>query len=261
MAPYLNIIGNPTPGAAAFDPATLGLHLWLDPSDLSTLWQNSAATTPVTTNNDPVGGWTNKGSWSAVYQTASGGSRGLYKTSGGLHWVLYDGTDDYHEGGLISNFITASEGDILIAAKVVSIATDVATNIYENDVLLGDNGQFMGIHLRSTSGSGLNAYNWDGNLDKAVESYSAGTAIVAHWRHQGGNLSIGKDNNSLVTVASGNTTSISNNNRIARTIGTSSVIAYTNMELYGIMARKTILDSTELANAKTWLGNKCGLSL
>ena len=35
-------------------PSTISLDLWLDPSDLSTLWQDAAATVPVTADGDPV---------------------------------------------------------------------------------------------------------------------------------------------------------------------------------------------------------------
>ena len=47
--------------APAWVPSDVaGLALWLDASDLSTLFTDSARTTPVASSGDPVGGWADK---------------------------------------------------------------------------------------------------------------------------------------------------------------------------------------------------------
>lgn len=73
------------------------LLYWLDAQDLTTLFQNSALSTPVAANNDPVGGWKDKSGNGFHLTQATNGFRPLYKTSGinGLPAVLSDGTDDF----------------------------------------------------------------------------------------------------------------------------------------------------------------------
>jgi len=86
-------------GSAPFDPASLftGGYTggWYDPSDLSTLWQDSARTTQVTADGEPVGCIDDKsGNGNHLTQSTSG-ARPQYKTSGGLHWLEFDGIDDF----------------------------------------------------------------------------------------------------------------------------------------------------------------------
>lgn len=63
-----------------------------DPSDLATLFQDSAGTTPVTADGDPVGLILDQAGNSARdMMQATGGSRLIYRTSGGKHWLENDG--------------------------------------------------------------------------------------------------------------------------------------------------------------------------
>jgi hypothetical protein len=57
------------------------------------LWQDTARTTPVTADGDPVASWALRGAaGSVIYATqATAGNRPIYKTAGGLHWLEFDG--------------------------------------------------------------------------------------------------------------------------------------------------------------------------
>jgi len=69
--------------------------VWYDPSDLTTLFQDSAGTTPVTADGQPVGLMLDKsGNSNHAVQTVSS-KRPTYKTNGTLHWLQPDGVDDY----------------------------------------------------------------------------------------------------------------------------------------------------------------------
>lgn len=71
--------------------------VWYDPSDLSTLFQDAAGTVPVTANGDPVGKMLDKsGNGNHAVQTLSA-ARPVYRTDGVLHWLNFDGVDDYLE--------------------------------------------------------------------------------------------------------------------------------------------------------------------
>jgi hypothetical protein len=85
-------------GAAAFSPAVLFAGsvkgAWYDPSDLSSMFQDTAGTTPVAANNDPVGRINDKSGNGNHLLQATAGKRPLYQTASGLSWLLFDGVDD-----------------------------------------------------------------------------------------------------------------------------------------------------------------------
>ena len=67
---------------------------WYDPSDLTTLYQDSAGTTPVTADGDPVGLMLDKSGNDNHASQATSASRPVYRTDGVLHWLESDGIDD-----------------------------------------------------------------------------------------------------------------------------------------------------------------------
>lgn len=72
---------------------------WYDPSDKSTLFQDVAGTVPVTADGDPVALMRDKsGNGNHATRTVST-SRPIYKTDGILHWLQFDGVDDYIASG------------------------------------------------------------------------------------------------------------------------------------------------------------------
>lgn len=82
-------------GAVAFSPTDIsGLLKWHN--DTSLFWQDSARTTPVTANNDPIGSWDDLSGNGRHAIQATAGLRPLYKTGAqnGRVGVLYDGVDD-----------------------------------------------------------------------------------------------------------------------------------------------------------------------
>ena len=80
---------------------------WLDPSDLTTLWQDTLKTVPVTSDGDSVKVMEDKSGNGFHFATTLDANRPTYKTSGGKHWLLFDGVSDnlgynYVPGGLLN---------------------------------------------------------------------------------------------------------------------------------------------------------------
>lgn len=67
---------------------------WWDPSDLSTMWKDTAGTDPVTADGDAVARIDDKSGNGNHLTQATLAERPLYKTSGGLHWLEFDGSND-----------------------------------------------------------------------------------------------------------------------------------------------------------------------
>lgn len=99
--------------ASLFQAGDIGV--WYDPSDLTAQFQDSAGTTPVTADGQSVGLVLDKWQWGgkstaqmlALYGTSDPlalpgnhliqpveASKPKYKTAGGLHWWLFDGSND-----------------------------------------------------------------------------------------------------------------------------------------------------------------------
>ena len=103
-----------------FSPASLfagGTEgAWYDPSDLSTLFQDSAGTTPVTASGQHVGKMLDKSGNGNHATQATSSKRPTYTEGGGLSWLAFDGVDDAME---IQNAAFSFTGDqsVWVAAK------------------------------------------------------------------------------------------------------------------------------------------------
>lgn len=88
------IISNGTPADALTETGG-DCIAWFDNSDLSTLFQDTAGTIPVTADGDPVGYQTDK-SGNGLHRVALNGTtaRPTWRTSGGYCWLEWDGTSD-----------------------------------------------------------------------------------------------------------------------------------------------------------------------
>lgn len=78
--------------AAAFGAGQAGA--FYDPSDLSTLFQDSAGTTPVTADGDPVGRILDLSGNDNHLTQATAGKRLTYRVDGGTSWIESDGVND-----------------------------------------------------------------------------------------------------------------------------------------------------------------------
>lgn len=85
-------------GVTTFDPASLFASgedgLFYDPSDLSTLFQDVAGSTAVTSDGDPVARVNDKSGNGSNGLQSTDTKRPLYKAGAGLQWFQPDGVDD-----------------------------------------------------------------------------------------------------------------------------------------------------------------------
>lgn len=192
--------------AAAWLPTSAsGLRLWLRAG--TGYSQDSAGSTPATADADPVGRWADQSGNGYHVSQATDAKRGTLKTNqiNGNSVVRFDGTADCLLGTTLSNLIANNAYAVYILAKASAAATN-NVNTYSNTMIVGGNDQLHGLHLKSAPA--IHAYNWDGSDDNVSAAIVLGTAFVAHFRHDTGNLVLSKDGGAETSAASGNTTGL-----------------------------------------------------
>ena len=146
------------PGGA-FTPASItGLSLWLDASDATTLFQDSAGTTPATANNDVIGRWADKsGNANHATQTTTA-NKPLLKTAvqNGKSGLLWDISNDALATAAFSSAIAQPLTLIIVGS------TQTGASRYMTDGIDGSyraaifgNGTTYDIYAGSIGASGL----------------------------------------------------------------------------------------------------------
>jgi hypothetical protein len=136
--------------ARAFSPLDIsGLALWLDASDSTTLFQDSAGTTPAVANNDPVGLWKDKSgnARNASQATSANKPALLLNQFNGRPAVKADGSDDllsftsFVTGAAFTLYIVAAPNTINVNAEYFFASSGMG--FYFGGVFEGINGYGM----------------------------------------------------------------------------------------------------------------------
>jgi hypothetical protein len=99
-----------------------------DPSDMSTLFQDAAGTIPVTGPGDPVGQMLDKsGNGFHASQDVSA-SRPTYQTDGTLHWLEFDGVDDWLATGAM-DLTHSSQASVVTGVEQLSRPAGISTAV------------------------------------------------------------------------------------------------------------------------------------
>ena len=134
---------------ASFNPSNVaGLSLWYDISDLSTLFQDSAGTTPVTSDGDPVGRINDKSGNGFYCSQSIVSAKPTYKTDGTYHWLLFDGGDFLDISNNLWSGAVSSDNTLVAGAQVTATGTRG---------IIGVNG-FDGVNLAASGASVANFY-------------------------------------------------------------------------------------------------------
>ena len=187
--------GRPIGGgvAPAFVPTDIdGCQLWLDGSDITTLFQDSAKTTPVTADGNVVGAWADKSGNGNDATRTPVANKPLYKTSiqNGESVVRFDGIND----ALLLGGMTVGVGSLtfFIATNPTSIA---ATLKYFIDIHVG-----RLIVAHTTDDAAFKVGWYDGAFDSVAAAQTGAQSLCWHFT-SGGNGEVFRDGSSLGTAA------------------------------------------------------------
>lgn len=230
------------PLATSFDPATLFASseqgAWWDPSDLSTMSQDSAGTTPASVGQ-PVGRITDKSGRGNHFTQPTTSFKPILRNSGSLYWLEFDGFDDHLIcSGSFAGMATGS--NLLMAVQVPT----------------SDGNAILFNHATGTPFFGCMAPGDGGVAHSAAGSVTYTVNRVPTANDQRGTL------HTAVTGATAKVLSASNIDFTGFTTPHFSSFAGWEVtgNLYGIIAHDG-LSGAQITNAETYLAGKAGITL
>lgn len=231
-----------------FSPASLFSSgeegAWYDPSDLSTLWQDAAGTTPVTAADQPVGRIDDKSGNGNHATQSTAGSRPLYKTAGGLHWLESDGVDD-----LLATAFTLEQPFTRVTGGAILNDDDRMYGSYSSTV----RGQlYVNVDTRAAiySGAVLAGVNSALSLD---------TNYLFTEVHNGASSKVQVNNNTPVTGNAGSDETAGGITLFANKQG--GTPTYGECRFYGGVCVVRALTGDEETALRTYLAEKSGVTL
>ena len=249
---------------AVWSPSSLfsagEVGVWYDPADFSTLFQDSAGTTPVTAVEQPVGLILDKSGNGKHASQATAASRPTLKLIDGKYSLLFDGIDDSLATASI-NF-TATDKMTVVAGvrKLSDAATGVLCELSASAASLGGGFNFFApvagsenfryaagnvINLLASAGSGSSYPAPTTNVVTGLSSISADVLIL---RING--------TQAATSAADQGTGNFGNYPLfIGRRAGTSMPF---NGHLYSLIVRGAQSTDAQIAVAETWVNSKTG---
>lgn len=225
----------------SFDPATLfslgQAGAWYDPSDLSTLFQDTAATMPVTTAGQPVARVNDKSGNGKNLTQATASRMPTYQVdSSGNPYLLFDGVDDHLTTALALALPFDRVSSIRQAAWVLN------RQVFSGGALLFQNNISPQLRVH------------DGISGPANGALAIGRNGIVTERHIANGSRLAVDNGGYVTGDAGAAapTSLS--------IGASSAgTVPANIRLYGVLMRAGAMTDDEIAGLRSWMADKAGV--
>ena len=147
-----------------FNPASLFANgeqgAFYDPSDLSTLFQDDAGTTPVTGPGQTVGLMLDKSGNGSHATQSTAESRPVYQAGGGLQWLEFDGVDDFLAVDITARYENTT---IVAGANAVSTTSNICYIIGQRPA---ESERFY-FNTTVVSKGGVQQF-YDGVIDRAV---------------------------------------------------------------------------------------------
>lgn len=249
--------------AGAFSPSSLFAAneqgVWYDPSDLTTLFQDTAGTTPVTAAGQSVARINDKSGRGNNATQATAGNRPTYQVDGnGRGYLSFDGADDF----LLTGTITPGVDKMQVFAGARKQSDAASAVIVEASISASSNNGAM--RLAAPFGAAANyAYHSRGTVDAIPTSASSfaspNLSILTGLGDISGDSAILRINGSVaaqVTTDQGTGNYLAYPLYIGRRGGTS--LAF-NGRLYGLAVRYGAnLSSTQINQMEAWMNGKTG---
>jgi len=254
-----------------FSPATLFSNseagVWYDPSDLTTLFQDTAGTTPVTTAGQTVALMLDKSGNDLHATQPTAAARPTYQTDGTYHWLSFDGVDDF----MVTPTITPGAGLSAQFFAGVNVATPKSNNspVYQygdatfssTDALLkfvtgdGSTDAYRALVAGSTFNQSVRV--------TAVAPYTSAFSILYDASAVGADEISLRENGSVTGVGSATDSGLTSFGNSQMWIGSNqSGSANFFGNIYSLITRfGANLDANEIAQSEAYVAEKTGVEL
>lgn len=244
--------------------------VWFDPATLSTMKQErtgASATTPAAVDS-PVGSHLNRGSLGGWATAPSDAARPILRSSGGLYWLEFDGTDDCLSWGAeMLGLLNAAPGCTLVAARRVTAITGASQFIQFISRNVGGSTRNVSYVIATTGFPTMGARRLDADgfvliSDDAAASIVATQVQTAITDYANSNADLYLDGVNVATSAAFLTD--------GTTSATASVDAYTGSggaasffggRIYDALALGRAITAPERSTLEAFIAGKSGVTL
>ena len=235
--------------------------VWYDPSDFSTMFQDSAGTTPVTAVEQPVGKILDKSGRGNHATQATSSKRPTLKQDGnGKYYLKFDGVDD----ALVTGSIDFTAGDKMTVFAGVRKLSDASEG--ELLSLSVDPPTSIGVFsLASPGGSGTEAFSFRSRGTSSafatipVATFPAPTTkVIAAIGNISGDISTLRVNSAQVATSSTNQGTGNYGNYPLYIGARAGTLLPFNGHLYGLIVRGAQSTDAQIVSAETYVNSKTG---
>lgn len=252
-------------GAGGFQPSTLFATgeqgIWLDPSDLTTMFQDSAGTTPVTAAGQVVGLIRDKSGNSNHASQATEASKPILRNTGALWWLEFDGVDDFLETAAINltatDKISAWAGQRKLSDAAAAVLFEFSANINLND------GAFA-INAPNAAASASYTVRSKGTMlrDLTESTFTAPTTDVLFMSGDiSGDMLSGHVNSTVFGPIATDQGAGNYGNHVLYIGRRGGATLPFNGLIYGLIIRGSLSDALTVLGAEKYMGSKSGVVL
>lgn len=225
----------------SFDPATLfsaaQAGAWYDPSDLATMFQDTAATNPINAAGQSVARVNDKSGNAKNLTQATASKMPTYQVDGaGKPYLQFDGIDDYMTAALA----LALPFDRVSGLR--QIAWTLNRQIFAGGALLFQNSVTPMLRIN------------DGISGPSTSALAVGSNGVVAERHIANASKIAVNNGTFVSADAGATSPTS------LSVGANAIGGVpASIRIYGLLMRAGTLTDDELNGLRSWMADKSGV--
>lgn len=225
----------------SFQPTDLtGLQVWLDVSDLSTMFQEIGSETTQAVVNGPVGRILDKSSNGYIAVAASDDRRPILRQSGDLRYLEFDGVDDLLQiDG--SAYSIPQPNVFCLGAQIPS----------SGRALDGSVNKKRAIH-EAANNNRIRFYAGSWSAYVAGRSDTDAQVFTTKWE---GPISYARINGTQTSFSAGN------NTLQGLTVGASFAGSPSAIKFYGVVVNNGDLSLEETGNLEAYMAGLCGVSL
>ena len=250
-------------GAVAWSPLTLfaasDVGVWYDPSDFSTMYQDSAGTTPVTAVGDPVGKILDKSGNGKHATQATAASRPILRNDGTNYYLEFDGVDDslataaidFSATSKIEAFTGLYKGSSAARGLLFEMNTSGGVNSFSSECPQGAAAETIMFSTRGTASS-----------TTMIPSFVAGSKKIFSWQTDTAVLNTSLRMNGVLSGPFAlNTPAVVLGNYplyFGRRNGADLPL---NARVYSLIIRGALSDAAQIAAAEAYVAGKSGVTL